>query len=58
MYRVFVKDGFVYAECVNRNGTLICHPTGFFRFPVYSKNLTKKKTDATQESEGQSSEEE
>lgn len=52
--RVFRKNGFVYAECIVRNGIEYCHPTGFYKFPVYDKRKTK--TDSRDEN--QSSKEE
>ena len=35
------KDGFVYAECITRNGVEVCHPTGFYKFLAYYKRKTK-----------------
>jgi hypothetical protein len=46
--KTFVKDGFVYAECIIRGGIKICHPTGFYKFPVYDG---KTKTDSQDENQ-------
>ena len=44
-----MKDGFVYTECVVRNGIEHCHTTGFYKFPLYGGRKTK--TDSLKENQ-------
>lgn len=41
-FRKFVADGYVFTECVHRNGTLVCHPTGLYKFPLYYRAVKKE----------------
>ena len=52
--RVFIKEGYVYAECITQNGVEKCRQTGFYKFPFYYRRKTK--TDSLEEN--QSSEKE
>ena len=41
-FRSFVADGYVFTECVNRNGILRCQPNGFYKFPLYYRPVKKE----------------